>query len=65
MYLNTQKLRIKLFSAGITQKKLAEKIGVSKNTVNAVFCGRSCKESTAAAIADALGVTLDSILLKR
>lgn len=65
MQLNTTKLRTKLFNLGMTQKQFAEIVGVNKNTINAVFRGRSCKESTAAAIADALGVTLESLIVKR
>ena len=65
MQLNTNKLRTKLFNLGLTQKEIAERAGVNKNTINAVFRGRSCKESTANAIAEALGVTLDSIISKR
>lgn len=65
MQLNSDKLRSKLFKLGITQKELAQRIGVSKNTINAICRGRSCKDETGTAIADALGVTLDSILLKR
>ena len=65
MQLNTNKLRTRLFNLGLTQREIAKRAGVNKNTINAVFRGRTCKESTANAIADALGVTLDSIILKK
>ena len=65
MQLKADKIRSRMFNLGITQVELAKRIGVSANTVNAVCRGCSCRDKTAAAIADALGVTLDSIIMKK
>ena len=61
MNLNKRKLTAELKKQGITQKRLAESIGVSRQTVCTIFGGASCKEETALKIADALGVPLERL----
>ena len=65
MKINDELIRTLLFRQRLTQKKLAELAGVSRASVSAICNGKSCALETAAAIADALGVTLDSIVIKR
>ncbi len=61
--INTELLRTLLFRKKWSQVTLAKESGLSRATISAVCNGRSCSLETAKAIADALGVTLDSILL--
>ncbi|MBM6808568.1 helix-turn-helix transcriptional regulator [Faecalicoccus pleomorphus] len=65
MKLNAKTLRIALYDKGITQKDLSYKSGISRATMNAVACGRSCTYETGKKIADALGMKLEDLLEKR
>lgn len=65
MKINDELIRTLLFRKRLTQKELAKLSGVSRTSISAVCNGKSCTLETAASIADALGVTLDSILIKR
>lgn len=53
-----------LVGQDMTQKQLAEKAGVSRATVNGIKNGRSCSDSSAIKIANALGVPVESLLEK-
>jgi len=57
--------RVKVFAEAMKQdlncQQLAKKAGVSKSTVYGIKSGRSCSSETADKIADALGVTVDSL----
>lgn len=59
--LNLKSLRS---AAGLTQSELAQKSGVSYQTVQAIEHGRTTapRIATAAKLADALGVTLDALV---
>ena len=48
----------------ITSIQLAEKAGVSRVTVSALRCGKTCTSETATKIAAALGVPVESIVRK-
>ena len=58
--------RIKLIShlmkRNLTQKKIAEMAGISRNTVSSIKCGRSCSEEVGNAIARALQVDIKELL---
>lgn len=58
--------RVKMFTAmglaGMNQKEVAESQGMSRATVSAVYNGKTCSPATARKIADALGVTVESLL---
>lgn len=55
MRINRIKLAVAMIEQDINGSKLAEKAGVSKNTVAAVRCGKSCSERTARKLAEVLG----------
>ena len=61
MVVNDFALRENLFRKRITQLKIAEITGLSRNTVNAVCNGKSCSKATAEKIAAALGIELSEI----
>jgi putative transcriptional regulator len=46
------------------RKDLAEKTGISRNTISAVCNGKSCSAATAQKISRALGVDVESIINK-
>ncbi len=52
----------KLFELGITQTELANKTGVSRNTINGIYNGRTCSLESAGKIAKALGVDVKDLL---
>lgn len=62
MRINSIKLVSEMMRQDMTQKKLAEKAGVSRTTINAVKCGRSCSDASGIKIADALKVPLETLL---
>ncbi len=45
----------------LKQYQLANLIDVSRTTINAICCGRSCTDETAERIAAALGVRIEDI----
>lgn len=58
--------RIKLVSEltrqDMTQKRLAERAGISRATVNYIKGGKSCSDEVGHKIADALKVPLETLL---
>lgn len=62
MRINQLKLITEMARQDMTQKQLAEKAGISRATVNAVKCGRSCSDISSIKIADALGVQIEDLL---
>lgn len=62
MRINRLRLVTEMVRQDLTQKQLAEKAGISRATVNAVRCGRSCSDISAIKIADALGVRIEDLL---
>lgn len=65
MKLNAKTLRIALYDKGMTQKDLSYRSGVSRATVNAIACGRSCTYETGMKIAKALDMKLGDLLEKK
>lgn len=58
------KLVTELLQRDMTQKRLAEKAGVSRCTVTAICNGKTCAASTAVKLAAALGVDVEEIIVK-
>ena len=60
--------RVKLISAmakkEVTGKELATRVGVSPTTISTIRSGRSCSDETGRAIADALKIPLESLIVK-
>lgn len=65
MRLDRIKLKTALLQSGMKQYELAEKIGLTRNTINAVCGGKSCAEDTAKKIAAGLGVKLSELVESR
>ena len=65
MKLDAVKIRNMLFEMCITQQQLSIESGACLKTINSICRGRSCRKSTAAKVAEALGVELDEIVLER
>ena len=51
----------KLKEKGLKQEAVSRKARISRVTMSAAFNGKSCKESTIRAIAEAMGCNLDEI----
>lgn len=64
MRIDRIKLTTLLMKKNLTQKKLAEKAGISRNTVCMIKCGKSCTSEVGQAIANALGVEVEELLEK-
>ncbi len=62
MKLDKKKLELTLARSKMTVQSVAEKAGVSKNTVSGAFVRCSCKPMTAGIIAEALGVDVTEIM---
>lgn len=56
---------VALTKSGLTGTQLAERSGVSRGTVSAIKCGKSCSEETASKLATALGVSVNELTEKR
>lgn len=54
-------VRVLAYRSGLTQVEIAKRIGVSKQAVNFAFSERDIRYSTATAIAEVLGTTVDDI----
>lgn len=61
MRLDQVKTFAKLKEKGLTQETVSRKAQISRATMSAAFNGKSCKESTIKAIADAMECRLDEI----
>lgn len=64
MRIDRVKLIAEMARQEITSIRLAEMAGVSRVTVSAVRCGKACAPTTAEKIAAALGVSVESIIMK-
>lgn len=62
MRIDRIKLVAELARQDMSQKKLAEKAGVSRVTVNGIKSGRSCSDEVGQKIAKALGVDVTEII---
>ena len=65
MRLDRIKLKTALLQADMKQYELAEKTGLTRNTINAVCGGKGCTEDTANKIAAGLGVELSELVESR
>lgn len=62
MRISREKLAVFLIRAGLNGERLAEKAGLSRWTITAVRCGKSCGQESAERIARALGVDVTEIM---
>ena len=62
MITNYEKIRLLLFRQRKTQAWLSKKANASRNTINAICNGKSCRYETAKRIADALNVPVEELL---
>ena len=51
-----------MLKRGLTGKALAELSGVTRGTISAIKCGKSCSEPTASKLAAALDVPLSKLV---
>jgi len=65
MRINRKNLAAAMIDREINVSQLSEQSGVSRATLAAIRAGKSCAESTAQKIAEALGVNLESLIDKR
>lgn len=49
---------VALTKSGLTGTQLAERSGVTRGTISAIKCGKSCSEETASKLAAGLGVSV-------
>ena len=64
MRIDKIKLIVAMANKNITQSQLAEKGGISRNTISNIRCGKSCSGNTAIKIAKALNVSIDELIEK-
>lgn len=62
MRIDRIKLVSELMRQEMTQRKLAERAGISRATVNYIKSGKSCSDEVGHKIADALKVPLETLL---
>ena len=62
MRISREKLAVFLIRAGLNGERLAEKADLSRWTITAVRCGKSCSQESAERIARALGVDVTEIM---
>ena len=62
MRIDRVKLIAEMARQNVTSIRLAEKSGVSRVTVSALRCGKTCTSETASKIAGALGVDVTEIM---
>lgn len=62
MRIDRIKLVTELAKRDMTQKRLAELSGVSRQTITYIKGGKSCSDEVGQKIADALGVKLEKIM---
>lgn len=62
MRIDRVKLVSELTKKDMTQKHLAEIVGVSRVTINNVKCGRACSDKVGQKIAQALGIDVTEII---
>ena len=62
MIINTDKVRILAAQQGTNLSKLAEKAGVSRQTISTTMTRGTCRTETAVKLATALGVEPETLL---
>lgn len=65
MRIDRVKLIAEMARQEIKSVELAEKAGISRMTVSAMRCGKSCTENSVKHVARALGVPVESLLEDR
>ncbi len=63
MRIDRIKLRVVMLEKDVSQTSLANRSGLSRETINGVCAGRSCTDETAAKIAGALDVDLKALTI--
>lgn len=53
---------VALTKSGLTGTQLAERSGVTRGTISAIKCGKSCSEETASKLAAGLGVPMSELV---
>ena len=62
MRLNETKMQILMGEQEMNIRMLAERSGVSRQTISCIKAGKSCSPAGACKLAEALGVTVETIL---
>ena len=62
MRLNETKMQILMGEQEMNIRMLAERSGVSRQTISCIKAGKSCSPGVACKLAEALGVTVETIL---
>lgn len=62
MRLNEMKMQILMGEQEMNIRMLAERSGVSRQTISCIKAGKSCSPMVACKLAEALGVTVETIL---
>lgn len=65
MRLNETKMQIKMGEQEMNIRMLAEKSGVSRQTISCIKAGKSCSPVVAYKLAEALGMSMEEILISR
>jgi DNA-binding XRE family transcriptional regulator len=65
MILNSHKVKLLLAELGLTQTKLAEKSGISRQNISNILAKGRCSPATAGKIAAGLGVQVGEIVEER
>ena len=61
MKLNVREIKRQMLRQCLGQKDLAEKAGLSRQTVNVIMCRASCSAVSGHKLANALGVDIEAI----
>ena len=65
MRIDRVKLIAEMARQEIKSQELAEKAGISRMTVSAMRCGKSCTENSAKHVARALGVPVEAMMMDK
>ena len=65
MRIDRVKLIAEMARQEIKVQELAEKAGVSRVTITAMRCGKSCTENSAKHVARALGVPVEALMMDK
>lgn len=65
MRIDRVKLIAEMARQEIKAQELAEKAGVSRMTVSAMRCGKSCTENSVKHVARALGVPVEALMMDK
>ena len=61
MKLNVREIRRQMLRQGLTQKALADKAGLSRQSINAILSRSTCSLVSMSKLADGLGVDVETI----